>query len=355
MVVVLMNAAEVVDSHVRPASLVERLPDGRLRCLACGHGCKLGPGKRGICQVRLNMDGRLMAPWGYVSGLQPDPIEKKPFFHFMPGSIALTFGMLGCNFHCDYCQNWFTSQLLRDEDCDAAVGSMRFVDARGVVQAAKHYGAGSVVSSYNEPFITTEWAAHLFDAAKEAGLRTAMVSNGYGSRQALRLLAPRMDGLKIDLKSLNDRTYRKLGGTLALVLDCIDMALEEGLWVEIVTLLVPGMNDSEEELVAMAEQIGKRGREIPWHISAFFPRYHRQKAAPTSAQSVTQAVEIGLELGLRHVYAGNLAGSRGGYEDSVCAGCGRIAIRRRGYEVESLLLRGGKCAHCGRKMAGVWE
>ena len=350
-----MGVAERVDRFTRPASLVEKLPDGRLRCLACAHACKLGPGKRGICQVRVNRNGQLLAPWGYVSGLQPDPIEKKPFFHFLPGSVALTFGMLGCNFHCDFCQNWFTSQLLRDAESDSAVGSIQPVNANGVINAARSCGAASLVSSYNEPFITAEWAAHLFDAAKQAGLRTAMVSNGYGSRQALRWLAPRMDAIKIDLKSLNDHTYRKMGGTLANVLGCIDMALEEGLWVEIVTLLVPDMNDSVDELAAMAEQIAKRGREIPWHISAFYPRYRRRDTPPTSVQSVMRAVDVGLEFGLRHVYAGNLAGKTERYEDSVCAGCGRTAIRRRGYLIlENTLGQGGVCAGCGRVMAGIW-
>ena len=243
-----MKPVEVLDPLTRPADLVETLADGAVRCKACAHRCLIRPGHRGICGVRYNRDGTLMVPHGYVAGVQVDPVEKKPLNHFLPGSEVLTFGMLGCNFHCSFCQNWFSSQTLRDPRADSAVHAIKRVTAEKLVQYALENGAHAVASSYNEPLISTEWAVDIFKLAKANGLKTAYVSNGYATPEALEYLAPWLDAYKVDLKSMRDSEYRKMGGTLQPVLDTIRRVKEMGLWLEVVTLVIPGMNDSNDEL-----------------------------------------------------------------------------------------------------------
>ncbi len=210
-----------MDELTIPGTVYETLDDGSVRCHACAHDCLIKPGRRGICQVRFNQGGELRVPWGYVAALQSDPIEKKPFSHLMPGSDALTFGMLGCNFHCGYCQNWITSQALRDKDTSLYLSpaTLRRISPEQMVAAAQASGARVVVSSYNEPLITSEWSLEIFKQAKAAGLLTAYVSNGYATPQVLEYLRPYLDGYKIDLKSMDDKHYRSLGGVLQNVLE----------------------------------------------------------------------------------------------------------------------------------------
>src|SRR5436190_16553809 len=243
-----------------------RLEGDKVRCFACGHRCLVPEGKRGICKVRFNESGNLKVPFGYVAALQCDPVEKKPFFHVHPGSDALTFGMMGCDFHCPYCQNWVTSQALRDE---ASVAPFQEVVPEQLVGAARELDARLVVSSYNEPLITAEWAVAVFEKAREAGLLCAFVSNGNATAEALDFLRPWIVAYKVDLKSFDDRHYRQLGGTLAHVTETIRMVRERGLWLEVVTLLVPGFNDREEELRAMARFLVSLSRDVPWHVTAF--------------------------------------------------------------------------------------
>ncbi|MGH2469759.1 MAG: radical SAM protein, partial [Chloroflexota bacterium] len=200
-----------LDGLARPGELWATEADGRVRCVACGHRCLLGPSRRGICQVRFNRDGQLMVPSGYVGALQCDPVEKKPFFHVLPGTAALTFGMLGCDLHCAYCQNWITSQALRDPAAGTAATEVR---PEQLAQLAAHYGARIIASSYNEPLITAEWAHEVFRFARPLGLRTAFVSNGNATPEVLDYLRPLVDCYKVDLKSMRDRAYRQLGGVL---------------------------------------------------------------------------------------------------------------------------------------------
>lgn len=324
-----------------------------VRCLACAHKCLIREGLCGICKVRWNNQGELHAPFDYVAGLYPDPIEKKPFFHVLPGSLAMTFGMLGCNFHCDFCQNWYTSQVLREPQSDSAFQATRPISASEVVRLAARAGAKSVVSSYNEPFITAEWANEIFTLAKINGLRTAMVSNGYGTPEALDLLAPNLDALKIDLKCYNDKTYRQMGGVLSNVLATMTQAVERGIWVEIVTLLIPGMNDSDEEIFELARAVAGLSVDIPWHVTAYHPEHKRHDKA-TSAGSLLRAAEIGNEAGLRYVYAGNLPGRVSDYENTTCPHCQRVVVERSGFKVKTLGVVDGKCADCGTAIPGIW-
>jgi len=226
---------EIIHENVREGELYEKLDRYWVRCFACGHCCKIPDGQPGVCKVRYNRSGTLYVPWGYVGGIQCDPIEKKPFFHVHPGALAYSFGMLGCDLHCAYCQNWVTSQALRDPA--AAVGPMRVTPAE-LVHDALRQGGRVVVSTYNEPLITSEWAVVVFKEARAAGLVTGFVSNGNGTPQVLEYLRPWVDLYKVDLKSFDDRHYRQLGGRLQPILDTIRLLHEMGFWLEIVTLVI---------------------------------------------------------------------------------------------------------------------
>jgi pyruvate formate lyase activating enzyme len=348
--------AEQLDRLTVPVeTLVEKLPGGTVRCHACGHNCLIKPSRRGICQVRFNDGGTLKAPWGYVAALNVDPIEKKPFFHVLPGQDVLTFGMLGCDFHCQYCQNSFTSQAMRDPASEDALGLARRVSPEQLVVHALHSGAKLIASSYNEPLITSEWAVDIFRQANQAGLKCVFVSNGNATPQALEYLRPHLVGYKIDLKTMQDRQYRHLGGVLQHVLDTIRRAHELGLWVEIVTLLVPGFNDSPSELWDAARFIASVSADIPWHVTAFHPDYKMTGPAPTSALGLQQATEIGQEAGLHYVYAGNLSGRVGSLEDTLCPTCGTCLIQRRGFTIlDYRLTPQGACPKCGAILPGVW-
>ncbi|MCP5528466.1 MAG: AmmeMemoRadiSam system radical SAM enzyme [Verrucomicrobiales bacterium] len=343
--------ADVLDRHTRPADLW-RAESGKVRCLACGHRCLLAEGRRGICKVRFNRDGALQAPYGYVAGLAADPVEKKPFFHLLPGNDALTFGMLGCDFHCAYCQNWLTSQALRDEQ---AGGHIRAATPEQLVATAQRAGARLVVSSYNEPLITAEWAVAVFRPAREAGLLCAMVSNGNATPEALDYVQPWIEAFKVDLKTFQDAHYRRLGGTLANVTRTIAAAHQRGLWLEVVTLLVPGFNDSREELRDMAAFLAGVSPDIPWHVTAFHPDYRMTGPRATGVTDLLNAVEIGMRAGLHFVYAGNLSGRVEEWENTRCPGCGGTLIVRHGFQVLSCRLdAGGRCPDCQREIPGLW-
>jgi pyruvate formate lyase activating enzyme len=345
-----------LDAYTAPAELFAPLDRGRVRCLACAHRCVVLPEGRGVCSVRVNRAGVLHAPSGYVSSLNADPVEKKPLYHVLPGSTALTFGMLGCNLHCDFCQNWEISQTLRDEQ-----STVRFrpIEPEQVVQTAMRAGARLVVSSYNEPLITSEWAVRIFQLAREAGLRTAFVSNGYASPEVLEYLRPWVDAYKVDLKAIRPETYRRLGARLEPVLETIRRAVALDIWVEVVTLVVPGMNDSPDELRRMADFLAGVSPDLPWHVTAFHPDYRHLDAGWTPSATLQSAAEIGAAAGLRFVYTGNLAGT-GEWEDTHCPSCRATLVRRgdlrwTGRRIVESRLDGGRCPGCGQAIPGIWE
>jgi pyruvate formate lyase activating enzyme len=346
------SLAETLDCHTSVGTLW-RAEGERARCVACGHRCLIAVGRRGTCRVRFNDGGQLRVPFGYVAGgLASDPVEKKPFFHVYPGSDALTFGMLGCDFHCLYCQNWVTSQALREE---AAGSPIVELTPSQIVKAARRSGARLVVSSYNEPLITAEWAVAVFRHAKAAGVACAFVSNGNATPEALDFLRPWIVAYKIDLKGFDDKSYRTLGGRLEFVIEGIRLVHERGLWLEVVTLVVPGFNDSEAELHAIAKFLASVSRDIPWHVTAFHPD-HKMTAAPvTTAHQLIRAAEIGAEEGLRFVYAGNLPGHVGPWENTVCPHCRKVLIERVGYLLRKYRITGdGKCPKCQTTIPGIW-
>jgi len=326
---------------------------GKLVCVACAHRCKLAEGARGVCLVRARRGGGLAVPWGYCAGAAVDPIEKKPFFHFLPAASALSFGMVGCDLHCPYCQNWFTSQTLRDA---RASESVEIVSPEKFVDAATAKRCAVVTSTYNEPLITAEWAYDVFTLARRTGLRTTFVSNGHATPEVLDFLAPVLDGMKVDLKAFSSKTYATLGGKLQAVLDTIAGLVERRIWVEVVTLVVPGFNDSPEELRAIAGFIAGVSPEIPWHVTAFHPDYEMRTSAATPARTLIAAAAIGREAGLRFVYAGNLPAQTGDLEDTRCPSCKATLIRRRGFEVlEDRIGSAGQCPLCNQSIPGVWS
>jgi len=327
------------------------LPDAALRCVACGHRCYLPAGKVGICKVRFNRGGVLYVPRGYVAGLQCDPVEKKPFFHASPGALALSFGMLGCDYHCSYCQNWITSQALRDPSAGVAP---RFCSAEQLVQLALDHGAEIVASTYNEPLITSEWAVEVFRIAKAHGLMTAYISNGNATPEVIEYLRPWVDLYKVDLKGFDDKQYRKLGGLLETVKDAIRQLVAMDFWVEVVTLVVPGFNDSDAELAAIAEFLASVSVDIPWHVTAFHPDYRMTDRDATAVATLLRAVASGQAAGLRYVYAGNVPGRVAKYENTYCPSCHAAVIERTGYRILANHLEDGCCAHCGTRIPGRW-
>jgi pyruvate formate lyase activating enzyme len=351
-----MKLQEHLDQFVRPGELVEQLDNQAVRCLACAHSCHLKPGQRGICKIRYNQDGKLQTPWGYVSSLQVDPIEKKPFYHFLAGANALTFGMLGCNLQCEYCQNWLTSQALREEDTDRLKSYLQTLQPNEIVDHGIRHEAEVVASSYNEPLITTEWAVDIFRLSSKAGLKNVYISNGYATEDVLDYLKPYLHGFKVDLKTMQTDHYRQLGGSLQPVLDSIAYAFEAGMWVEIVTLLVPGFNDSEAEIQDMASFIQSISPEIPWHITAFRPEYRMRDRSRTSVSQIREAVEIGYQTGLQYVYGGNIPGSLGKYEHTSCHRCQVTLIKRWGFSIQEYRITSdGKCPDCGTRIPGFWR
>ena len=342
---------DVLDNLTRPATLYERLPDQAVRCHACAHRCLIREGKRGICQVRFNREGVLLAPYGYAAGIHADPIEKKPFFHVLPGSDALTFGMLGCDMHCSFCQNWVTSQTLRD---DSAGISPTPVTATQIVEAARRSGATTVVSSYNEPLITAEWAIDVFKEARKHNLRCGFVSNGNATPTVLDALRPWAQLYKIDLKTMQDKHYRQLGAVLQHILDGIKMVYERGFWLEIVTLIVPGFNDSPAELAEAARFIASVSPDIPWHVTAFHADYQMTGPRNTTERDLVRAAEIGREQGLHYVYAGNLPGHVAEFENTYCPACRTLLVERRGYSIRgNHLTPSGACPGCGSIIPGI--
>jgi pyruvate formate lyase activating enzyme len=293
-----------------------------------------------------------MVPFGYVAGLAIDPIEKKPFFHVLPGSSALSFGMLGCDYHCSYCQNWITSQVLRDP----AAGSVpTAASAERIVGTAIERSIPVITSTYNEPLITAEWAMEVFRLARSYGIICSFVSNGNATPEVIEYLKPVLQLFKVDLKSFRQESYRALGGRLETVLETIRLLHREGIWVEVVTLIVPGFNDSDAELTDIARFLASVSPDIPWHVTAFHRDYRMTEPVPTPVGGLVRAAAIGKEAGLRFVYAGNLPGKAGALENTLCPSCHDTLIERRGFAVLRNTMVNGRCPACATAIPGVWS
>ncbi len=333
-----------------PAVLGVAEADGAVRCVACSHRCLIKPGRAGICRVRENRGGELVTVvFGQAVAANVDPIEKKPLFHVYPGSVAYSIATRGCNFHCLNCQNWAISQADRD---GLAIRTFPLAPAQ-VVAAAQAAGSRSIAYTYTEPTVFIEYVLETARLARDAGLANLLVTNGYQTPEALDLLAPLVAAANVDLKSFDDRFYRRVcGATLAPILTTLVGMRRRGIWVEVTTLLIPGLNDDPAMLRALAGWIAAElGPETPWHVSRFFPSYRLTDLDPTPVATVERAVAEGREAGLSHVYSGNM---NDGDEDTHCAGCGETLIRRRGFHASpTASLAGDGCARCGHRLAGV--
>lgn len=336
---------------MKEAMLWEGLGEGRVRCQLCAHRCVIAPGGRGVCGVRENREGRLYSlVYGRIVSQALDPVEKKPLFHFLPGTGTLSLATVGCNFRCDFCQNHEISQFPREHG-GRIVGER--VEPGEIVAAAKDMEARSISYTYTEPTVFFEFCYDVGKLAAKEGLRNIFVTNGYLTEEALREAKDWLHAANVDLKSFSEEFYRKFcGASLQPVLDTIAQMWESGIWVEVTTLVIPGRNDSEEELRWIAEFLVGISPDIPWHVSRFVPAYKAWHLPPTSVAVLRRAREIGLSAGLRYVYMGNVPGEG---EDTLCPSCGRVLIRRYGFVVLQNDLVEGACPHCGAPIAGVWR
>jgi len=335
---------------IREALLYEKLGDQKVQCHLCAHRCRINPGKRGICGVRENRKGVLCAlTYGMLIAENVDPIEKKPLFHVYPASKSFSIAAAGCNFSCDFCQNYDISQFPRE--IQEVPG--RPTNPQDILEHAVRTGARTIAYTYTEPTVYFEYAYDTARLARQKGLRNIFVTNGFMTVEALDIISPYLDAANVDLKSFRDDFYRKrCGGRLQPVLESLRKTKEKGVWVEVTTLLIPGLNDSEEELRDIAFFIVSLGVETPWHISRFYPRYKMEQWSVTSVETIHKAAQIGKSCGLKYVYSGNIPGDEG--ENTSCSHCGRLLIARYGYHIEQMNLRGAACPQCGTILEGLF-
>lgn len=335
-----------------PGSVCTQKEDGTVQCTICAHGCTLREGQRGLCGVRARSgDSIVSLVYGRVVAEHIDPIEKKPIFHVLPGSLSYSIATPGCNFRCLHCQNASISQVSREMDVTTS-GVYR--EPKDIVASAVEGDCRSISYTYVEPTIFFEFAYDCCVAAKEKGLKNIFVSNGYMTDNVIKMLAPLVTAINIDLKSFSDSFYKKVcGARLAPVLSSIARFKELGVWVEVTTLVIPGMNDSEGELTEIASFIAGVDPHMPWHVTGFYPTYKMSDIPPTGTKILAKARRIGFEQGLKYVYSGNRPGEIG--ENSICHSCGSEVILRHGFQIVANRLQAGCCPECGETIPGVWE
>ncbi len=336
---------------MKEAILYEKLDDGYVKCHLCAHRCKIAPSKSGICAVRENRSGTLYTlVHGRSIAESIDPIEKKPLFHVYPGSKSYSIATVGCNFRCEFCQNFDISQTPRIEGKIMGRSSM----PEEIIERALKTGSKTIAYTYTEPTIFLEYALDIGKMAHKEGIKNIFVTNGFMTGEALEEIAPWLDAANVDLKSFRNEFYKKYcGGQLQPVLDSLRKMKELGIWVEVTTLIIPTLNDSKEELRDIARYIYSLGPETPWHISRFYPRYRMENLPPTPVETIHMASEIGKEAGLKYVYSGNVPGDEG--ENTCCSNCGRLLIKRYGVSVEKIDLRESRCPACKTQLDGIYE
>lgn len=333
------------------AMFYERGDDSDVTCTLCAHRCLVKEGKLGICGVRQNLGGALYTlVYNLAVAMHVDPIEKKPLFHFQPGSRSLSVSTMGCNFHCIFCQNWTISQVGPRKHGQIAGQE---IPPAEIVRNALKTGSKTIAYTYTEPTIFFEYALETARLADEKGIKNIFVTNGYITKEPLEAIAPCLHGANVDLKSFRDRTYRKvMGATLAPVLDTLKLMKKLGIWVEVTTLVIPGINDSDEELRDIARfVVGELGKDTPWHISRFHPDHKLTDIPSTPIAALMRAMEIGKEEGIEYVYTGNVPGDTG--EHTYCPDCNELLIERFGFQILSYKLSDGKCPKCDRTISGV--
>jgi pyruvate formate lyase activating enzyme len=336
----------------RQAMLFNSLDKKRVACELCAHGCVLNEGQFGICGVRQNIDGVLYTHvFEEAIAAHVDPIEKKPFFHFLPGTKSLSIATIGCNFHCPFCQNWEISQTRLTDEKSEVRGN--FLPVKEIIRQALRNECASISYTYTEPTIFFEYAYETACLAKKSGLKNNFVTNGFMTEKALKTIQPYLDAANVDLKFFQEKSYQQIcKARLQPVLDSIRKMRELGIWVEVTTLVVPGLNDSDEELRNIAHFLVETDPDIPWHISRFHPDYEYLNAPPTPASTLNKAQEIGQAEGLKYIYLGNVWGEG---EDTHCPSCGQLLISREGFWVKSNQVKDGHCPKCGQTIAGTFE
>ena len=337
---------------MKEAMLYNPLKDGKVQCILCNHRCIIPSSKRGICGVRENQGGKLYTlVYGRTISLNVDPVEKKPLFHLLPGSTSFSIATMGCNFRCLQCQNHEISQMPREQD-GRIEGSD--ISPSKIISLTKQYRCRSISYTYTEPTIYFEYAYEIARQAHQEGIKNIFVTNGYMTEDALKMIQPYLDAANVDLKSFREKFYKEVcGGTLKPILENLKQMREMGIWVEITTLVIPTLNDSEQEFEEIAQFIFSLGAEVPWHISAFYPTYKMLNLPRTSPSQLHRAREIGMKAGLRYVYCGNIPGEEG--EDTFCPYCSRKVIERVGFRVTRNDVMNGECRHCHGKINGVWN
>ncbi len=334
------------------AYLYQPLEDGKVQCHLCSHRCVIKQGRRGKCNVRENQEGVLQTlVYGKLIARHVDPIEKKPLFQFLPGTLSYSIATVGCNFRCRFCQNADIAQMPTDHQ-GRIMGEQ--TDPEEVVRAAKRAGCRSISYTYTEPTVFFEFAYQTAKLAHGEGLRNVFVTNGYMTAEALRMIQPYLDAANVDLKAFSNTYYKELcGAKLKPVKETLKLMKSLGIFVEVTTLIVPGLNDDGAELNNLASFIAADlGVDTPWHISRFHPTYRLRDRPPTPVESLTAARRIGIEAGLKYVYTGNVPGEIG--ESTYCSGCGQMVIERWGFQVRRLRIKNGCCTHCGAAVDGVW-
>ncbi len=334
---------------MKEALLYEKLDDEKVRCDLCDHRCLIHPSKRGICSVRENRGGVLYSlVYSHPISANVDPIEKKPLFHFLPGTTSFSIATVGCNFTCGHCQNYSISQPPEKD-----IGTGQEVPAERIVALAKNYGCQSISYTYTEPTIFFEYAYDTAKIATSEGLRNIFVTNGYMTREALQTINSYLHAANIDLKSFNNQTYLKIcSAKLTPVLESIKLMKDMGIWVEVTTLIIPTINDSSEELTEIADFLVSVGKDIPWHISRFYPHYKMTSIPPTPVETLHHARQIGLNRGLRYVYSGTVPGDEG--EKTYCYQCKELLIDRYGYQILKNITKDSKCPKCRAAINKVW-
>lgn len=335
---------------IREALLYEKMAGSRVLCCLCAHRCNIQPNRRGLCGVRENRDGVLYSlVFGTLIAEHVDPIEKKPFFHVHPGSRSYSVATAGCNFTCVFCQNHEISQMPRS----TLMIMGEEVPPAMIVEGAKKNNCQTIAYTYTEPTVYLETALETAKIACREGLKNLFVTNGFMTPEALDSMSPYLAAANVDLKSFRDEFYKKqCGARLDPVLDSLKKMKDLGIWLEITTLLIPGLNDSAHELKEIAFFIRELGPETPWHISRFHPQFKMLDVAPTSVSSLRRACAIGKEAGLHHVYSGNVPGDEG--ENTYCSNCQKLLIRRYGYRIIDHFLSGRQCSSCGQKLQGLF-
>jgi len=331
------------------AMLYEQLPQENVKCNLCAHRCVIQNSKKGICRVRENIGGKLyVMNYGKLIAQHVDPIEKKPLFHFYPGSTSYSIATAGCNFQCEYCQNYDISQMPFRENRIIGQDS---APEETLMQAIQH-GCKSIAYTYTEPTIFYEYAFDVAQLAHDKNIKNIFVTNGFITSEALQKIAPYLDAANVDMKSISNNFYKKIcKAKLPPVLDTIKILNQLGIWIEVTTLVIPTLNDTEQEFHLIAEFIMSVSIEIPWHISAFYPAYKLKYLPPTPLAVLIKAREIGLKTGLNNVYLGNVTNNV--TADTRCPGCGQILIERTNFWIIKNKIQDGHCPNCGREIAGV--